>query len=201
MSKTILFVDGSNLYGGFTEILKPGEYFDFSSFLKIMEKDFKIDQVNFYGTYMRIDKRKSKEIHKLSVMAQKAFFDSAKRNPKVKFTKGHFSGFGKEKAVDVKLAVDIAVGAARNEYKEAIIMTGDADFIYAVRTAKNEGKPVHLAAFCTRFPYGMFFSADQKIVYDFGRYFKKHILPNLKFKPKNLIIKEISPKIKIKVIK
>ena len=87
-----IFIDGSNLYGGLTELLKPGEYFDFASFLKIIETDFPVSKVYFYGTYMRIDKTRMGKKYRLSVRAQKAFFDNAKRHPKTIFFKGHFSG-------------------------------------------------------------------------------------------------------------
>ncbi len=92
---------------------------DFSDFLAAVEEDLPVSAVRFYGTYMQIDTSKS-EVYRLRVMAQKRFFDSAKAHPKVSFFKGHFSGAGKEKGVDVHLAVDMAIGAVTDEYDEPL---------------------------------------------------------------------------------
>lgn len=48
--------------------------------------------------------------------------------------------FGKEKAVDVQLAVDLL--EFRNMYQVAVIVSGDQDFVPAVQVAKNSGKRV-----------------------------------------------------------
>jgi hypothetical protein len=59
VNRSILFIDGSNLYGGLTDLLMPGEYFDFSSLLKVIEKEISVTEVRFYGTFMIIDPRQS----------------------------------------------------------------------------------------------------------------------------------------------
>jgi uncharacterized LabA/DUF88 family protein len=48
--------------------------------------------------------------------------------------------FGKEKAVDVKLATDLL--ELRNIYQTAIIVSGDQDYVPAVQAIKNSGKEV-----------------------------------------------------------
>lgn len=194
--KRTLFIDGSNLYGGLAELLEPGQYVDFAQLLKVIEKDLPVNLVRFYGTYMQIDPSKS-AAYALSVKAQKAFFDSAKNHPKVKFVKGHFSGSGKEKGVDVMLAVDMALGAATNLYDEAVIMTGDADLTYGAKMAKSFKKPVHLAALGSRFPFGAVKYIELCFVYDFQNFFVKETLPNYRHKPENLVVRELKGKLKI----
>ncbi len=195
-SKNILFVDGSNLYGGLTDLLAPGEYLDFGSFLTEIEKDIKISKVKFYGTYMSIDSSQS-SAQQLIAKAQVEFFNNVKSHPKVDFYEGNFSKTtGKEKGVDVKLAVDLALGACLDEYKEAIIMTGDADLAYAVIKAKELGKQVHLAAFASRFPYAFSFSVNKRFVYDYKNYFQKKALPLYRKPPRYLNIRDITKEVK-----
>ena len=60
-----------------------------------------------------------------------------------------FTGtFGQEKAVDVKLAVDLLEFA--DIYDTAIIVSGDGDYVPAVQAVKNRGKQVVNVSFETR---------------------------------------------------
>ena len=194
--RRVLFVDGSNLFGGISELLKPNQYIDFLALLAAIETDLPVEEVRFYGTYMRIDPLKS-AAYRLRVGAQKAFFDGVKDCPKVRFFKGHFSGAGKEKGVDVQLAVDMALGACTNEYDEAVIMTGDADLKYGVEMAKKHGKVIHMAAFGSRFPFGIVSLANKKYVYDLNGFFQKSVLPIAKSRPKGLEVRELNGKVSI----
>ena len=56
--------------------------------------------------------------------------------------------FGKEKAVDVKLAVDLIM--LRNIYDVAVIVSGDQDYVPAVQVVKDFGKTVINVAFRTK---------------------------------------------------
>ena len=194
--KTFLYIDGSNLYGGFTDLLKPGEYFNFKDILKLIEKEITLDSILFYGTYMKVDDHQS-IANQLTAKAQIEFFNQVKQIKKVHFYQGHFSATsGKEKGVDVRLAVDLVLGACIDKYDEAFIMTGDADLNYAVTQAK-QFKKIHLLAFSSRFPYGMSFLVNKRIVLDYQKYFLKKSLPLFKKKPVYLNIMDIDEKVKI----
>ena len=52
-----------------------------------------------------------------------------------------------EKGIDVTLATDLVDLAWRDYYDVALIVSGDADFAYAVQTVKNLGKHVEVAYF------------------------------------------------------
>jgi len=56
--------------------------------------------------------------------------------------------FGKEKAVDVKLATDLI--KLRDIYDVAVIVSGDQDYVPAVQVIKDSGKHVVNVAFQTR---------------------------------------------------
>jgi uncharacterized LabA/DUF88 family protein len=184
--KVVAFVDGSNLFGGIAEILKPGEYFEFDEFVAALEKEIDIDQINFYGTYMRAD-QKTTEKATLLALAQKEFFDSAKNHKKLSFYSGHFSKTsGKEKGVDMHMGIDMAIGACLSTFNQAIVVTGDADLLYAVQVVRRFGKQATVACLGSRFPLALVLQANKTIVIDLNKHFAVKIQPKLRIKPKKL---------------
>ncbi len=145
----------------------------------------------FYGTYMREDPSRP-AADQLTVRAQKMFFDSAKNVAKVVFYEGHFSGGGKEKGVDVRLAVDMVFEATQGKYQEAAIMTGDADLTYAVEKVRGIGLPVHLTAFGPRFPYAISFKANRRLVYDLNNFFVDTVLPGYRNPPRYVQVRDLT---------
>lgn len=199
--KRVLYIDGSNLYGGMAELLPPGSYLDFASFLSVIQKDFAYDEVRFYGTYMRNDANQT-VLKQLKIKTQIEFFNNVRMCDKVIFIEGHFSrASGKEKGVDVKLAVDLSVSAATDSLDVAMIMTGDADLLYAVQVAKQYNKPIFMGAFASRFPYQMVYLVDKRYVYDYNRYFSDIIIPKSRKKLRNIVVREISDSVKIMSIR
>lgn len=60
--------------------------------------------------------------------------------------KGHLID-GKQKEVDVSIAVDMLTHAIADNYDVAILISGDRDFIPAIHAVQNLGKRVEVAAF------------------------------------------------------
>jgi uncharacterized LabA/DUF88 family protein len=60
---------------------------------------------------------------------------------------------GKEKLVDVRLAVDIVNKAHQHEYDELYLMSGDVDVMYALEKAKEVRKKVRILAIQNRIPH------------------------------------------------
>src|SRR3989344_2172720 len=184
--RVVAFIDGSNLFGGIAELLKHGEYFNFNEFLDAIEKEIVIDYVNFYGTYMRADQKTTKKT-KLLALAQKEFFDSAKDNKKLSFYSGHFSKTsGKEKGVDMHIGIDMAIGACLSTFDQAVIVTGDADLLYAVQVVRKFGKHVTVACLGSRFPLALVLQANKTIVIDLKKHFSTKVQPKLRIKPQKL---------------
>lgn len=191
--RVVAFVDGSNLFGGIADMLKLGEYFEFSEFLAAIETEVKIDHINFYGTYMRIRPDDTPE-RRLLVRAQKAFFDSVRINKNIFFYQGHFSpSSGKEKGVDIHLGIDMAVGACTGGYTEANIITEDADLLYALETSRLFNKTVTVAALSSRFSLALAFKSNRIIVIDIGNHFVKAVRPKVREKLRNLKLISFSP--------
>jgi len=76
-------------------------------------------------------------------------------------------------------------------------MTGDADLVYCVEVAKSFSKPIHMIALGSRFPYAISFMAEKRIVFDFGGFFTKRVLPGFKYKPTKLTIREIQGEVEV----
>ncbi|HUD20792.1 MAG TPA: NYN domain-containing protein, partial [Candidatus Saccharimonadales bacterium] len=190
--KKALFIDGSNLFGGLYELIGAKKTIVFSEFIELIRPNLPVDDVFFYGTYMRSDDTKS-EKERLKANNQKALFDSVKQCEGINLYWGHLSRTsGKEKGVDVHMAIDIALSAALKKYNEITIMTGDADLQYAVEIAKQYGVGVNLAALSTRFPLGIALRVNNCAVFDVGEFFKKNVLEKYHIKRKNIQVFDIS---------
>lgn len=59
---------------------------------------------------------------------------------------GHFAD-GKQKEVDVSIAVEMLMHAVNDHYDVAILISGDRDFIPAISAVQSLGKKVEVAAF------------------------------------------------------
>ena len=82
-----------------------------------------------------------------------AFFHALRRIPRYEVREGRLEFRGtrddgspilQQKRVDVMLAVDLTLLSARRQISDAILVTGDSDFIPPVNVARNEGVVVWL---------------------------------------------------------
>jgi len=140
--KTFLFIDGTNLYAAQYELFGPKKYLSFPSFVKEIENKIKIkfDKIYFYASYSPQPKKPTKK-EKLYLKNEALFYRSVKSTKNLVFFTGYRSKTSsKEKEVDVKLAVDIVEKAARNQYQNLFIISGDADFMEALFSAKRFNK-------------------------------------------------------------
>ncbi len=152
--RTFLFVDGSNLYAGQYKLFGPNKYLDFSEFIRQIELKLKVefDKIYFYASYSPKLKEPTKK-QKLYLRNEALFYRSVKKTKKVVFFKGYRSKTsGKEKEVDVKLAVDIVDFAHRNKYDQLFLFSGDADFMHAVVCARRLNKKIAILALENRIP-------------------------------------------------
>ena len=66
-----------------------------------------------------------------------------------------------EKGVDVKIAVDLLVGAYENLYDTAILISSDTDLIPAIQKVKQLGKEVEYIGFSHKPSYGLIKNASE----------------------------------------
>ena len=75
-----------------------------------------------------------------------------------------YDGHIREKGVDVKLGIDMVIGAADDIYDTAILITSDTDLIPAIKYIRNgKGKNVEYVGFSANPSLGMINSATPRI--------------------------------------
>ena len=161
--KVAVYIDGSNFYGYLKdkEINFPnGVKFDFKSFVDFLVGDRKCVSKRYYtGVFRNIDgTEKSKKL----VYGQQKFFTNLE-NDDFKIKRGRIVPIGvtyKEKGTDVKIAVDLIVGAVDNIYDTVILISSDTDLVPAVRYIKYKQKKVEYIGFSHAPSLGMQKYAD-----------------------------------------
>ena len=73
-----------------------------------------------------------------------------------------------EKGVDIMMATDLLQFAWRDLYDVGVMISGDADFAYAVQAVKNLGKHVEVMAFPSNLSYELSQTADVLHILDSG---------------------------------
>lgn len=171
MNRTYLFIDGTNLFAGQRELFGPKDQLDFQAFLKQINKIVKIDKILFYASYSGL---KQKDRFTRKFLTEEAIFYRQVKNTKgLYFYKGHRSPTsGKEKGVDVHLAVDIVKGIFLKEYQQVIIITGDADLIYPLEIAKSLGCKTGAIFIPNRFSLEISYKVDWSIILNYQSAFR-----------------------------
>lgn len=70
----------------------------------------------------------------------------------------------REKGTDVKIAVDLVVGAFENKYDTAILVSSDTDLIPAIRYLRHKKKKLEYVGFSHTPSFGMQKNADLSIL-------------------------------------
>lgn len=152
--KASMYVDLSNFIGEFRNLLMLGEFRDDERYIKLAESlastvhhlFIRSTSINLrgirlipfrlycYGSYTGAERE-----------AFNAFKERLKSLGDVEIYLFERSRGEREKGVDIKLAVDMLVHAAWNNYDVAILVSGDADFEPAVRRVRDLGKKVYVS--------------------------------------------------------
>lgn len=167
-----LYIDGTNLFIGLIQLVNAGQQPSFSDLLKSIIKLYEIDKTFFYASYM-IPTNYQKRGRKKLVNIEAKFYQEVKKSKNLVFYKGHRSpSSGKEKGVDVHLAVDLIKDAFLDNFDQAVIMTGDSDLIYPVEIVRNLGFPVHSVFLPNRFSLEIAYKTNSAIVLNILNKFK-----------------------------
>lgn len=149
--RVAVYIDGSNFYGYLKdkEINFPkGTKFDFKEFVDFLVSDKRqlVSKRYYTGVFRNLDgDDKSRNL----VSGQQKFFSNLK-NDGFAIKRGRIMPIDKvykEKGTDVKIAVDLIVGAVDNLYDTAILVSSDTDLIPAVRYVKYKNKKIEYVGF------------------------------------------------------
>jgi len=146
MEKAVILIDG----GYINRVLK--NYFntvdiDFEKLSKTICENLKLDRLRtYYYTAMPIKRRNKKEDEKRYANMQR-FLSNLKRLSRFEIKLGKLQLIGgqfRQKMVDVLMSIDIIKKSYSDEVRHIILIAGDADFVPAIKTAKDEDVIIHL---------------------------------------------------------
>jgi len=141
--RVAIFIDGSNLYHALEATLKRHDL-NFTEFVKTLCGDRGLFRTYYYNALQDAVARPD------AFKEQQDFLDSLRKTPYLEVRLGIIKttqGTQIEKGVDIMLATDLLYFAWNNFYDIAVLVSGDADFAYALQAVKNMGKHVEVAYF------------------------------------------------------
>ena len=160
--KVAIFIDGSNLYHALEANFKRHDL-NFTEFANKLTGTRSLFRIYYYNILQ--DQSQWPETHK----EQQDFLDGLLKTPFLEIHLGTTKitqGLHIEKGVDIMLATDLVNFAWTNLYDVAIVVSGDADFVYAVHAVKNRGKHVEIAYFDKSISKDLWNMADERHLLD-----------------------------------
>lgn len=161
MNKVLIIIDGSNFYHRLKEVnLYSLLSFDYPSFASFLVRDRQLVSARYYIGAIREESGNEKT--KMLMRNQRKLTGLLKKG-------GYELCFGDilktdsiyhEKGVDVRMAVDLLVGAYENQYDTAILVSSDTDLIPALGKVRTMGKTVEYVGFSHKPSYGLITHSD-----------------------------------------
>ncbi len=156
--RVLVLIDGSNFYHRTDEIgVSTFIRFDYRRFAEWLAEGRPIVEKIYYTGTIRKQEGNAKSQQLVSDQ-QRLFAHLESREQEFTVFRGHVMkqpGQYKEKGVDVKIAVDIVLKAAKNQYDTVILVSSDTDLIPAIEAIKEFGKRVEYVGFSHRQSFGM----------------------------------------------
>lgn len=164
-----VYIDGGNIYKRLKEIKIPEKKkkFDYSAFIDYLVDNRKLISKRYYvGIVKNFDNSEKGEN---MVKGQQKFLESL-RSENFDIKKGKIMYDNKdrirEKGVDVKLSVDLVIGAVDNLYDTAIVISSDTDLIPAIKYIRHvKKKNVEYIGFSNNPSLGMIKEASDSRVF------------------------------------
>lgn len=146
LNRAAIFIDGSY----FNKIIRKN-YINVSlDYLKLCQKicsDLKLDRLRTYFYHCLPIIRGNNKIDLDRKTKMEKFITKLKRLPRFEVKLGKLQLIGnqfEQKMVDVLMSLDIATMSYENQIQQVILIAGDADFVPAIKKAKDYGAIIHL---------------------------------------------------------
>lgn len=148
MKRVSVFIDGNNFYFGLRKLYgkeKSLKTFNFEKFAQFLAGKDKVVAIHYYNAML------DREHNPKKYESQKEFFEKLRRIPNFhlvlcKLLKRNITGTNKFyyiiKEDDINMAVDMVENAYEDNFDIAILVSGDGDFVPAVRSVKKKNKIV-----------------------------------------------------------
>ena len=151
-NRVAIYFDGSNFYHKLKSNqinIKNISRFDYREFSKWLARERKIVSCRYYVGVVRA-KEGDTRAQMLRKNQQKFFAHLTSKKQGFVVKRGDLiknGGCYHEKGVDVKIAVDLLVGAYENIFDTAILVSSDNDLVPAIKKVKSLGKQVEYIGF------------------------------------------------------
>jgi uncharacterized LabA/DUF88 family protein len=162
--RAAVYIDGSNFYYKLKDSeVKNITYFGYGALADWLAQKRKIVAKRYYVGVVRAkeDDKKAKQMQESQV---RLFNHLQSRKEGYNVQRGYLmksDGVYHEKGVDVKIAVDLLVGAYEDIYDVAILISSDTDLIPAIKKVKQLGKEVEYVGFSHKPSYGLIKNANE----------------------------------------
>ncbi|MEK6952533.1 MAG: NYN domain-containing protein [Nanoarchaeota archaeon] len=146
MKRVAVFIDGNNFYFGLRKLYgknKSLKNFNFEEFSQFLAGENEVVAIYYYNALL--DKEQNEEKYE----SQKEFFERLRKIPHFhlvlcKLLKRNITDTDKFyyiiKEDDINMAVDMVENAYEDNFDVAILVSGDGDFLPAVRSVKKKDK-------------------------------------------------------------
>jgi len=154
MKRVVLFIDGSNFYYGLKSIYKNSKSlseFNFRKLGVILSEDRELKNVFYYNAPLDFNNNPEK------YAKQQRFFEKIRKTEKVilklsRLQKRKIKGttdrfYYVVKGDDIHIAAEMVKEAYENSFDTAILVSGDGDFVPAIKIVQNIDKKVENAYF------------------------------------------------------
>jgi uncharacterized LabA/DUF88 family protein len=138
--RVAIFIDGSNLYHSVQNNFGRHNI-NFTEFANKLCAGRRLFRIYYYNILQEPSQ------YPETYREQQDFLDFLRKTPYLEIRLGSKKITGVEKGIDVMIATDLLYFAWSGFYDVAILVSGDADFNYAVQAVKNVGKHVEVAYF------------------------------------------------------
>ncbi len=141
--RVAIFIDGSNLYHALQNNMGRHDL-NFAAFSNKLCGPRRLFRVYYYNVLQ--DPNQRPDVYR----EQQEFLVALRKTPYLEVRLGGTKvaqGIPVEKGIDIMLATDLLYFAWNNFYDVAVLVSGDADFAYALQAVKNMGKHVEVAYF------------------------------------------------------
>lgn len=170
-----IYIDGGNLYRSLKNLGIPQKFarVNYSAFVEHLVGDRKLISKRYYvGIVRNIDNTEKGE---QMVKSQQKFLENLRtegfdvKPGKIMYDDGKI----REKGVDVKLSVDLVIGAVDNLYDTAIVISSDTDLIPAIKYVRNaKGKKIEYIGFGSNPSIGMIKESSTPRIFSITDMFK-----------------------------
>jgi len=163
--RVVVYIDGGNIYRKLKELGIPesGKMFDYSAFINHLVGDRKLISKRYYVGIVK-NHNNSQKGSDMTRSQQK--FLSNLENEGFVIKRGRIMYDGnriREKGVDVKLSVDLVVGAVDDLYDTAIVISSDTDLIPAIKyVIKAKNRKVEYVGFSSNPSFGLLKESSER---------------------------------------